>query len=79
MKVTVDRIEEGFCVCVDEDERIFNIPSSDFPTEVFPCDIFEITLDGGKLVSAVFLADETEKAKEAARHIMERLKNKKRG
>lgn len=79
MKVTVDRIEESFCVCVTDDERIFNILSSDFPFEVHPCDILDITLDGDKLKDAVLLKEETEAAKSLAKRLMQRLRNKKRG
>lgn len=79
MKVTVDRIEEGVCVCIDDDERIYNVPLGEFAFEVNPCDILEIELDGKTLVSAIFLREETEAAKERAKKLMERLRNKNRG
>lgn len=78
MKVTVDRIEEGICVCVDEEEKTYNIPLGDFKIEVRPCDVLEIELSGKTLLSAVFLADETEEMRRTAQNLMEKLRNKNR-
>lgn len=55
LKYTVDRIEEGFAVCEDENGRIVNVEISTLPADVREGDI--ISLENGK---AVILEDETQ-------------------
>lgn len=76
MKVTVDRIEEGICVCIGDDGDIFDIPRGDFPFDVKSCDILDITLDGGKLSSAELLTEETAAVKARASAAMDLLRKK---
>lgn len=76
MKVTVDRFEEGFAVCIDDGGKSYNIQRDKFPFEVHPCDILDIVTDGKTLVSASLLTEETEKEKKRVKSIMERLRKK---
>ena len=76
MKVNVDRIEDGFVVCIDDDDEEYSFRVEDFPAEAHDGDMFEITLDGDKIVGAVFLEEETLALRERARAAMERLRNK---
>ena len=54
LKYTVDRIEEGFAVCEDENGRMVNVEIATLPVDVREGDI--ISLENGK---AVILEDET--------------------
>lgn len=76
MKVTVDRVEEGFFVCVSDRGEVINVPIHDIPFEVSECDILEITLSDGKITDARYLAEETEAQRLRAKSVMDRLRNK---
>lgn len=55
LKYTVDRIEEGFAVCEDENGRMVNVEIATLPADVREGDI--ISLENGKVV---ILEDETQ-------------------
>ena len=55
MKVTVDRIEEGFFVCISDGGNVINVPVHDIPFEVNECDILDITISDGKVTDARYL------------------------
>ncbi len=76
MKVTVDRKEEGFLVCISDGGEVINVPEGDIPFEVNECDILDITLSGGRVTDARFLAEETEAQRLRAKSVMDRLRNK---
>ena len=76
MKVNIDRIEDGVVVCIDDNDEEYDFKVEDFPAEAHDGDMFEITLDGDRIVKAVFLEEETEALRERARAAMERLRNK---
>lgn len=76
VKVNVDRAEEGFFVCITDDGEVINIPKADFPFEVHECDILDITLSGGRLTEARYLAEETEEQRRRAKSVMDRLRSK---
>ena len=71
MKVTVDRIEEGFFVCINDGGDVINVPVHDIPFEVNECDILDITISDGKVTDARYLADETEAQRLRAKSVME--------
>ena len=76
MKVTVSRITDGIVVCEDESEKIYSFPEKDLGIPVRSCDVLDIILEDGKPVRAVFLKEDTERAKEEARAVMQRLRDK---
>ena len=76
MKVTVDRIEEGFFVCINDGGDVINIPKGDFPFEVHECDVLDITLSDVRLTEAHYLAEETEEQRRRAKSVMDRLRSK---
>lgn len=76
MKVTVDRIEEGFFVFISDGGDVINVPVHDIPFEVNECDILDITLSDGKVTDARYLAEETEAQRLRAKSVMDRLRNK---
>ncbi len=55
LKYTVDRIEEGFAVCEDENGIMVNIEIATLPADVREGDI--VLVENGR---AVFLEDETQ-------------------
>ncbi len=65
LKLTVDRIEEGFSVCFDSNEKQYKIRGSFPEGAVLICE----TGDGGELKVISISAEETEekKSKNAAR------------
>ncbi len=75
-QMQVDRFEENFVVLVDEEDQIMNLEKTFFDFEIHEGDIVEIEFSCGRPCSAKFLAEETEKAKERTRKLMERLKSK---
>lgn len=48
MKVIIDRFEEGFAVCEDEDMSITYIPINKIPQEAIEGDILEV--DGDNII-----------------------------
>lgn len=77
MKVRIDRFEESFAVCVDEEETFYDLPRADFSIPLHEGDILDIELQNGKVVSARFLEEETKAEAEAVRALMRSLRRKK--
>ena len=75
MKYSVDRIEEGFAVCEDENGKTVNIETDKLPEGVKEGDL--ISVDNGE---AVILAEETEarrkKLAEKRRALFERKRRR---
>ena len=76
MKVTVDRVEDGVVVCIDDDVEQYEFYVEEFPAEAHAGDVFELTLDGERAVEAVLLEAETEALRLRAQAAMERLRKK---
>ena len=77
VKMQIDRIEGKLAVLVDDDENIYNIPKDFFGEDGKEGNIFEITFEDGKPVSAVFLAEETERVRRRIKELMAKLRKKK--
>ena len=77
VKMQIDRIEGKLAVLVDDDENIYNIPKGFFGEDAKEGNIFEITFEDGKPVSAVFLAEETERVRRRIKELMAKLRKKK--
>lgn len=77
MKVRIDRFEESFAVCVDEEENFYDLARADFSIPLHEGDILDIELQNGKVVSARFLEEETRAEAEAVRALMKSLRRKK--
>lgn len=70
---TVDRIEEGFCICIrDEDEQIFTLlPEKHI--SLTPQEVFSACVDGETLRDILPLPEETMRRKAEATARLERL------
>ncbi len=78
-KVRIDRFEEDFVVCEDEERNFYDLKKSDFSIPLHENDILRIELDGDKVVFAEFLRDETEEKAREVRTLMQSLrKNRKK-
>ena len=78
-KVRIDRFEEDFVVCEDEERNFYDLKKSDFSISLHENDILRIELDGDKVVFAEFLRDETEEKAREVRTLMQSLrKNRKK-
>ena len=75
-KLQIDRIEGNFAVMTDDDEGICNIPSDFFGENAVEGNIFEVVFENGKPVSAVFLAEETERVRRRIKELMAKLRKK---
>lgn len=79
LKVRIDRFEEDFVVCEDEERNFYDLKKSDFSIPLHENDILRIELDGDKVVFAEFLRDETEEKAREVRTLMQNLrKNRKK-
>lgn len=80
LKLVLDRYEEDLGVCLDENDRSYDIPR-DVLGNMRENDIFNIEYDGENFSSPVLLAEETERVKESVSRRMNRLFNvcKRRG
>lgn len=79
LKVRIDRFEEDFVVCEDEERNFYDLKKSDFSIPLHENDILRIELDGDKVVFAEFLRDETEEKAREVRTLMQSLrKNRKK-
>lgn len=79
LKVRIDRFEEDFVVCEDEERNFYDLKKSDFSISLHENDILRIELDGDKVVFAEFLRDETEEKAREVRTLMQSLrKNRKK-
>lgn len=47
-KYTIDRLEEGIAVCIDESGNVINIPLADIPEGSAECD--SLTEEDGKFI-----------------------------
>ena len=78
-KVRLDRFEEDFGVCEDEERNFYDLKKSEFSIPLHENDILRIELDGDKVVFAEFLRDETEEKAREVRTLMQSLrKNRKK-
>lgn len=78
LKVRIDRFEEGFVVCEDEERNFYDLRRSDFSIPLHEDDILLIELDGDRVSSAQLLQKETEAKEREVRTLMQSLrKNKK--
>ena len=76
-KLQIDRMEGALAVMTDEEEEgTCNIPAEFFGEDAKEGNIFEVTFENGKPVSAVFLKEETEAVRERIRALMAKLKKK---
>ena len=75
-KLQIDRIEGKLAVMTDDDEGIFNIPADFFGENAVEGNIFEVVFENGKPVSAVFLAEETERVRRRIKELMAKLRKK---
>lgn len=76
MKVTVARITDGIAVLEDGDGKTYSFPENALGISVKSCDVIDVTLEDGRIVRAVYLKEETERAKEEAHAVMQRLRDK---
>jgi hypothetical protein len=75
-KLQIDRIEGKLAVMTDDDEGICNIPVDFFGENAVEGNIFEVVFENGKPVSAVFLAEETERVRRRIKDLMAKLRKK---
>ncbi len=75
-QMQVDRFEEHFVVLVDEEDNVINLDKTFFDFELHEGDILNVKFEHEKPISAEFLAEETVRAKERVRRLMEKIKNK---
>jgi hypothetical protein len=75
-KLQIDRIEGKLAVMTDDDEGICNIPVDFFGENAVEGNIFEVVFENGKPVSAVFLAEETERVRRRIKELMAKLRKK---
>ncbi len=68
MILIVDRVEEGYAVCLDDAGASCSLPLSFFPSEVKEQDAFELTL--------IPRPEEKRVRSERARGLLEKLKRK---
>ena len=76
-KLQIDRIEGKLAVMTDDDGDTCNIPASFFGENAVEGNIFEVVFENGKPVSAVFLAEETERVRRRIKELMAKLRKKK--
>ena len=77
-KLQVDRFEENLAVLFDMEKNIYNVPKDLFGFELNEGDYLDVTFENGVPASAVFLAEETEEARQKIRALMEKLRRKKK-
>ena len=77
-KMQVDRFEEHLAVLTDDDMNILNVTRDFFSFELHEGDILALEFEGETLVSAHFLAEETQAAKARTKALMDRIRNKKK-
>ena len=76
-KLQIDRMEGALAVMTDEvEEGTCNIPAEFFGEDAKEGNIFEVTFENGKPVSAVFLAEETERVRRRIKELMAKLRKK---
>lgn len=72
LKLTLDRYEEGLAVCLDENDKRYEIPGSVLG-DMRENDIFTVEYDGETFSSPFLLREETEAVKESVSKRMSRL------
>ena len=76
-KLQVDRFEGEIAVLFDMDYRLYNVPKDVFGFELHEGDYLEATFENDAPVSAVFLAEETEAARQKIKALMAKMRKKK--
>ena len=74
MRLSVDRIENDTVVCMDKDEKIYNVPKKYFP---FPCrdgDVIDIIFENDIPVFIALNKAETQKARDTLTEMLEKLR-----
>ena len=77
-KLQVDRFEENLAVLFDMEKNIYNVPKDLFGFELHEGDYLDVAFENDAPASAVFLAEETEEARQKVRALMEKLRRKKK-
>ena len=72
LKLVLDRYEENVGVCLDENDKKYEI-AKDILNSIEENDIFEIEFDGERYYSPIKLVRETEEKKESISKRMNRL------
>ena len=75
-KLQVDRFEEGLAVLFDMEKNIYNVPKNLFGFELHEGDYLDVTFESGMPVSAVFLSEETEAARQKIRALIAKMRRK---
>ena len=76
-KLQVDRFEGDIAVLFDMEKNLYDVPKDLFGFELHEGDYLEVTFENGVPVSAVFLAEETEAARQKIRALMAKMRRKK--
>ena len=74
-KLTIDRFEGEYAVCIGEDEKTLNIERALIPNEAKEGSIIEVSAD---LSEMRILSEETAKRAERINSLFEKIKNKNR-
>jgi len=77
-KLQVDRFEGDIAVIYNMDEKVkYDVPRDLFGFRLHEGDYLDVTFENGVPVSAVFLAEETEAARQKIRALMAKMRKKK--
>ncbi|MBE6666296.1 MAG: DUF3006 domain-containing protein [Ruminococcaceae bacterium] len=76
-KLQTDRFEGDIAVLFDMEKNLYDVPKDLFGFELHEGDYLEVTFENGVPVSAVFLAEETEAARQKIRALMAKMRRKK--
>ena len=76
-KLQVDRFEGDLAVLFDMDYRLYNVPKDIFGFELHAGDYLDVTFENDVPTSAVFLAEETEAARQRIKALMAKMRKKK--
>lgn len=77
-KLQVDRFEGEIAVLFDMEKNLYDVPKDIFGFELHGGDYLEVTFENEAPVSAVFLAEETEAARQKIRALMAKMRRKKK-
>ena len=75
-KLQVDRFEGDLAVLFNREGEVYDVPKDCFGFALHEGDYLEVTLEDGVPVSAVFLAEETEAARQKIRALMAKMRKK---
>ena len=76
-KLQVDRFEGEIAVLFDMDYRLYNVPKDVFGFELHAGDYLDVTFENDVTATAVFLAEETEAARQKIKALMAKMRKKK--